>query len=229
MNDCLDAAMAELEAVGITPRVEHGGKHLHLVWDTDTGQRKYVTAVSPSDRRAPLNVRSDIRRMLREDGVIGSDAPAVVPRLFLKGGAAFCSSLDVASHFEKAHKNVLASIDAAVADSGEFGRLNFQPSSYLTEQSKQLRCFNMTRDGFTLLAMGFTGSAAMAWKVKYLEAFNAMERELQGMAPTHLEARVRKLEGDLEALIDLSLTAPTPEPGFIIVKAYKRRARRAAA
>ena len=225
-NPCLDVALDELKSAGITPVVEHGGKHLQIVWPTGSGQRKYITAASPSDRRAPLNVRADIRRMLREDGFIAGDIPAIMPRLFLRNGGAFCSSLDVAEHFGKAHKNVLQSIDAIMEDAGDFGRLNFQPSSYLTEQSKQLRCFNLTRDGFTLLAMGFTGEAAMAWKVKYLEAFNAMERELLALTPSSpaMEARIKKLEDDLEALADLALL-PTPEPGFIIIKPHKRRIR----
>jgi len=42
----------------------------------------------------------------------------------------------------------------------------------------------MTRDGFTLIVMGFTGKEAMAWKLRYIEAFNAMEAELARKFPT---------------------------------------------
>lgn len=48
----------------------------------------------------------------------------------------------------------------------------------------------MNRDGFTLLAMGFTGPRAVEWKLRYIEAFNAMEKQLSGpkLPQTYLEA-----------------------------------------
>lgn len=235
-NECIEVAIEELRSVGITPLVRHGGKHAAITWEVRGTERVCHAPITPSDFRSERNMRSQVRRMLRDDGLISADTEADAgdqPRLFLRAGAFHCNSRDLATHFGKQHKNVLRDIDRLMEDlGGEFGRLNFEPSSYLNEQSKQQRCFNLSRDGFTLLAMGFTGSDAIAWKVRYLEAFNAMESELRqiptiGAAP-EVVARIERLEGDLAALIDLSLAAPTPEPGFIVVKAYKRRARRAA-
>lgn len=97
--------------------------------------------------------------------------------VFVESGAPRTTSLLVAEKFGKQHKNVMASI-AALECSEEFGRLNFQPSSYLNEQNKSQPMYSITRDGFTLLAMGFTGKKAMAWKELYIAAFNAMEKEL---------------------------------------------------
>lgn len=57
-----------------------------------------------------------------------------------------------------------------------FTRLNFQLSGYKDPTGRTLPEYLMTRDGFTLLAMGFTGAKAMQWKIKYAEAFNTMER-----------------------------------------------------
>lgn len=54
----------------------------------------------------------------------------------------------------------------------------FVLSEYTSVQNKRLPMYLMNRDGFTLLAMGFTGSKAMEWKLKYIQAFNAMERKL---------------------------------------------------
>lgn len=231
-NDCIEAVCAEVRAVGLDPAISPSGKHAAITWHANGVERVYYTALTPSDRRAHLNARGDVRRMLREDGFLPSDEVANVgdrPRLFIVSGAIHCDSRDIAAHFGKAHKNVLQSIDKALEDLGDFGRLNFQPSSYINEQGKSQRCFNLTRDAFTLLAMGFTGPEAMRWKVSYLECFGAMESELRKVATPALSAdaliRIERIEGDLAALIDLSLSQPQPEPGFIIIKAHKRRSR----
>lgn len=94
-----------------------------------------------------------------------------------EAGQIFATSLDVAERFGKHHKNVLRAIDALEC-SVEFRRLNFEPSSYINEQGKEQPCYRMTRDGFTLLAMGFTGAEATRWKESYIRAFNMMEREV---------------------------------------------------
>ena len=93
-------------------------------------------------------------------------------------GKPVVTSKQVADHFGKQHRNVLVDIKSLLSDSGEFGELNFLLSTYISSQNKELPCYEMTRDGFTLLAMGYTGKDALLWKVKYIEAFNAMEREL---------------------------------------------------
>ena len=140
----------------------------------------------------------------------------------------------MADHFSKQHKNVLQAIDGLLNDLGdEFGRLNFQPSSYLTQQGKSQRAYNMTRDGFTLLAMGFTGTEATRWRVRYIEAFNAMELELQRLGRASqsddFAARVTRLEGDLEALTELVLAPLPPRDGFTVVKPHYRRRRKSQA
>ncbi|HFD80029.1 MAG TPA: hypothetical protein ENK05_06510 [Gammaproteobacteria bacterium] len=77
----------------------------------------------------------------------------------------------------------------------EFGRRNFKRVSYLDTQGKSRPMYEMTKDGFTLLAMGFTGNKAIAWKVRYIEAFNAMADALSRRpAPTPGGAR-RALAG----------------------------------
>ena len=93
-------------------------------------------------------------------------------------GKPVVTSKQVADNFGKIHRNVMRDIVAELKTAGEFGLLNFERSTYISEQNKTLPCYSMTRDGFSLLAMRFTGEQAQQWKIKYIEAFNAMEREL---------------------------------------------------
>jgi Rha family phage regulatory protein len=91
------------------------------------------------------------------------------------------TSLLVAEKFSKEHKNVLQSIESLEC-SPEFSRLNFQPSSYEI-RGKLYKMYHMTRDGFTFLAMGFTGSLAAKFKEEYLNEFNRMEKILKATTP----------------------------------------------
>jgi phage regulator Rha-like protein len=60
----------------------------------------------------------------------------------------------------------------------EFSRRNFAPSDYVNARGKTYQMYKLTRDGFALLAMGFTGKVALQWKVEFLSAFREQEREL---------------------------------------------------
>jgi Rha family phage regulatory protein len=88
------------------------------------------------------------------------------------------SSREVARNFGKNHQHVLRDVDDLKRGVQNWTGL-FIPSSYKHEQNKQeYREYLLTRDGFTLLAMGFTGKKALEWKLKYIEAFNKMEQTL---------------------------------------------------
>jgi Rha family phage regulatory protein len=105
------------------------------------------------------------------------------PALAVVDGIATVSSLEVARHFGKMHKNVLRDIEALAAFcDAEFHRLNFEPMIREYAIGKGATAsgptYNLTRDGFALLAMGFTGEKAVAFKVAYIKAFNRMEAEL---------------------------------------------------
>ena len=97
---------------------------------------------------------------------------------------AVTTSLSVAESFEKDHSHVLRDIRALMADlSEDFSQSNFGLAEYLDGQGKKRPCFELTRDGFTLLAMGFTGKKALEFKLKYIKAFNYMEAAIrQGYA-----------------------------------------------
>lgn len=86
-------------------------------------------------------------------------------------------SRSVAEHFEKQHKNVLQTIENLAAENPATKFL-FQKATF-ENRGKQYPMYLMNRDGFSLLVMGFTGAKALEWKLKYIEAFNAMERKLK--------------------------------------------------
>lgn len=82
------------------------------------------------------------------------------------------SSRDVAAFFGKHHDNVLRDIDALIyglASSSNLRDLFIERTEHHDKARKDVRLFDMTRDGFTLLAMGFTGKTAFAFKVRYIE------------------------------------------------------------
>jgi Rha family phage regulatory protein len=84
----------------------------------------------------------------------------------------------VAKHFKKLHKNVLRAYDRLDCDA-EFNQLNFEPVEEVDEKGEMRRLVRMTKDGFMLLVMGFTGPKATEVKVAYIRAFNSMSDQLQ--------------------------------------------------
>src|SRR5699024_6339398 len=89
-------------------------------------------------------------------------------------GVLVVSSREVALNFEKEHKNILRDIENIKSEGVAQNWADlFIPSVYTHEQNKQeYKEYLLTRDGLTLLAMGFTGKKALDWKLKYIEAFN---------------------------------------------------------
>jgi Rha family phage regulatory protein len=104
--------------------------------------------------------------------------PIVELGVFEKDGKCVVSSRIVATVFAKEHKRVLQDVrDLNVPD--EFRLHNFVQSSYENAQKHETPEFLLTRDGFTLLAMGYNGERAMRLKLAYIAAFNSMEEELR--------------------------------------------------
>lgn len=89
------------------------------------------------------------------------------------------TSLDIAETFGKEHRRVLQDI-RELGCSEEFRLHNFVQSSYENAQGKTQPLYVMTRDGFTLLVMGYTGEIAMKFKEAYIRQFNSMESVIRG-------------------------------------------------
>ncbi|HFH9426589.1 TPA: Rha family transcriptional regulator [Enterococcus faecium] len=101
--------------------------------------------------------------------------------VILKNKEAVTTSLQVAESFEKKHRHVLSAIDELKEGVAENWADLFWEDTYVHPQNKQsYRIIYMNRDGFSLLAMGFTGKKALNFKLQYIEAFNKMEKEIKG-------------------------------------------------
>lgn len=122
--------------------------------------------------------------------------------IFVENERAVVSSRDVARVFEKGHRHVLRDI-AELECSGEFRESNFGRGSYIDANNQERPQYLITRDGFTLLAMGYTGKKAMQFKEAYIAAFNRMEEELrkkraEAMPPRDYAAALRAYADEVE-------------------------------
>ena len=101
------------------------------------------------------------------------------PIVRIENGEAMADSRDVAAFFGKRNKDVNEAIKNLVTKDTVWGRRNFRPNYINDLSGSSISHHDMTRDGFMLLAMGFTGGRAFQWKLKYIAAFNAMEAQLR--------------------------------------------------
>ena len=111
-------------------------------------------------------------------------AEVTPPALLMADGQPTATSLQVAEHFGKRHGDVIRAIRNLGCSDG-YRERNFAltinrvpgPKGALRDEPM----YHITRDGFALLAMGFTGKEAMRWKEAYIAAFNAMEARLKSL------------------------------------------------
>jgi Rha family phage regulatory protein len=107
----------------------------------------------------------------------------------------------IAQRFNKQHKNVIQRLES-IECSEEFTRLNFQLSEYLDPTGRSLKEYQVTRDGFMFLVMGFTGKKAAKIKEQYIQAFNQMEQKLTQMLPQrNLPPQLAVLQGLMDQMI----------------------------
>lgn len=145
-----------------------------------------------------------------------------LPIVLERQGQPVTTSRAVAEQFGKRHDNVLRDIESLISDldalkiegvseseervsllkieesTADFAKNNFIKTSALDNRGKEQPMYLLTRDGFTLLAMGFTGARALQFKVAYIDAFNRMEQIIKGgmssAALSNFEARLQALE-----------------------------------
>jgi Rha family phage regulatory protein len=122
-------------------------------------------------------------------------AGVMVPGMvFNRGGSILTNSQDVAAFFGKRHDNVIRDIDGLIGHSSDLRdgvsrHFTMVEVAHPTVAGRRVRTLDMDRTGLTLLAMGFTGSKALKWKLLYIEAFDKMEAMLRagaGAGPVRL-------------------------------------------
>lgn len=100
--------------------------------------------------------------------------------VIMKDRQAVTDSLKVAESFDKKHKHVLETARNLAAENSATKKM-FVESTYVN-RGKEYPMIYMNRDGFTLLAMGFTGKKALDFKLKYIQAFNEMEQQIRNQS-----------------------------------------------
>jgi len=126
------------------------------------------------------------------------------PLVQISDGQAITISTEVARVFEKRHDHVLDAIKNLLPQLPEINHPNFRAVEYTDQKGERRPAYHLTRDGFTLLAMGFTGKRALAFKLAYIDAFNKMEAALTKQTQPVLPADTHR---DLQALVDQLATA----------------------
>ena len=101
--------------------------------------------------------------------------------VIMKSKQALTTSLKVAETFSKEHKVVMRAIKNLAAQNCTVEKM-FVESTYVDSRGHEQPMYYMNRDGFTLLAMGFTGKDAMKFKLEYIEAFNEMKKAIKEQA-----------------------------------------------
>lgn len=111
--------------------------------------------------------------------------------LSTQNGEPVASSRQIAENFCKEHKNVIQAVANLVAENSAAKSMFYETT--FENRGKQYPMYLMNRDGFSLLVMGFTGKAALEWKLKYIQAFNEMEKKLS-------TPQMPKLSKEMQAL-----------------------------
>lgn len=107
----------------------------------------------------------------------------------MKNKQAVTTSLNVAEVFEKNHQHILEAIDNLTVENSTVKNM-FMEDTYINSRGRAYRQILMNRDGFTLLAMGFTGQKALQFKLQYIDAFNQMENHIKNGLPETPEEKL---------------------------------------
>lgn len=113
------------------------------------------------------------------------------------GNKIVVSSRQVAEKFEKNHFDVLRTLTAKLQSvNGNRLAQHFFKTAYKDDSGKSNLMYLMDRDGFSFLAMGFTGEKADTWKLDFIDAFNAMENKLKLIEQQEIGRIIERMKGE---------------------------------
>ncbi|EAY3716442.1 transcriptional regulator [Salmonella enterica] len=122
--------------------------------------------------------RGEFIKLTIEDAIMATIPALSHPQVTVENGRAITTSVAVAEYFRKMHKGVLKKIDN-IDCSVEFNERNFAPVEYIDAKGEKRPAYQITKNGFVFLVMGFTGKRAAAFKEAYIAEFDRMENELR--------------------------------------------------
>ena len=135
---------------------------------------------------------------MSSSSLIADRVSIVVSDIDVTGTVPTTTSLQVAARFGKRHTHVLRALKTLLAEIDDEGQTNFGLAEYADEQGKMRPMYRITKDGLSLLAMGFTGKEALQWKLAYISAFNRMADTIRRFVsfgvPGELYARALEAE-----------------------------------
>ncbi|WP_338142672.1 Rha family transcriptional regulator, partial [Shigella dysenteriae] len=114
---------------------------------------------------------------IKEAAIMATIPALSQPEITISNGRAVTTSFAVAEYFCKRHDNVLRAI-ANIECSAKFNTLNFEDVTYTDAKGEQRPMYQITKNGFVFLVMGFTGKKAAAFKEAYIAEFDRMEKQL---------------------------------------------------
>lgn len=175
-----------------------------------------MTGCSNPVRLTPHEIATsggELIKFIAEAAIMATILTLSHPCVTVENGRAVTTSVAIAEFFRKMHKDVLKKIDNLEC-SEKFSERNFAPAEYLDEQGKKRPMYQITKNGFIFLVMGFTGKKAAAFKEAYIAEFDRMEAELrQNNAPSpdkmiHGDGRTLVIRLDEHGNIKFTETVP---------------------
>lgn len=146
-----------------------------------------LTPVRLTTCQTVRSLGGELSKLTIEAAIMATIPALAHPEITIINGQAVTSSQAIADYFTKRHADVIRKIESLEC-STEFSQRNFASAEYTDEQGKRRPAYQITRDGFAFLAMGFTGKRAAQFKESYINAFNRMESRIR-----HSRSRYRIL------------------------------------
>ncbi|EBY7426080.1 MULTISPECIES: Rha family phage regulatory protein [Salmonella] len=135
------------------------------------------TPVRLTTNQTVESLGGELSKLTIEDAIMATIPALSHPQVTVENGRAVTTSVAVAEYFRKMHKDVLKKIDN-IDCSVEFNERNFAPVEYIDAKGEKRPAYQITKNGFVFLVMGFTGKRAAAFKEIYIAEFDRMENEL---------------------------------------------------